>query len=155
MSRSLALRAARQSDIPVLAAIRREAILKLATPEYGIARARAWADSSADERVLRAIEQNEVCVAEQASATVGWIEIARDRVEGLYVRPDVSGSGIGSALLRHAEHLIRSAGHCAAALDASRNAEEFYSRRGYRAQAEAPTEAGLPMLKPLSRTDGH
>ena len=132
--------------------IRRDAILSLATPEMGGERARAWADSSADERVHRAIEQNEVWVAEQGNAIVGWVEIDRGRVEGMYVRPDVSGGGIGSTLLLHAEGLIRSAGHGAVALDASPNAEQFYLQRGYQAQEQRPEDKGCSMLKPLRGT---
>ena len=152
MSTSLALRPARPADARSLAAIRREAILSLATPEMGRHRARDWADSSAHERVCRAIEQNEVWVAEHEGAAAGWVEIARDRVEGLYVRPDLAGSGIGSALLVHAEGLIRSAGHCAVALDASSNAEQFYLHRGYEAQTGDISDGGRPMLKPLRGT---
>ena len=152
MSTSLALRPARQSDAHTLAAIRRDAILTLATLEMGSARARDWANSSTDERVHRAIKQNAVWVAEQGNAAVGWVEIARDRVEGLYVRSDVSGGGVGSALLLHAEFLIRSAGHCTVSLDASWNADQFYLRRGYQAQAERLANEGRPMLKVLCGT---
>ena len=153
MSTSLALRPARRADTRALTVIRRAAILSLATPEMGRTRARDWADSSAEERVQRAIEQNEVWVAEHGNVAVGWVEIDRDRVEGLYVCPDVSGSGIGSALLLHAEGLIRSAGHGTVALDASRNADRFYLWRGYEAQAERLANEGRPMLKPLHGRD--
>jgi putative acetyltransferase len=145
----LSLRPALQADAAALTAIRRDAILLLATPEMGRQRARDWADSSAAERVHRAIEQNEVWVAEHADAAVGWIEIDQDRVEGIYVRPDLAGDGIGSALLLHAEGLIRSAGDCAVALDASSNAEQFHLRRGYRTQTGRTAAAGRPMFKSL------
>ena len=149
MDTSLTIRPARRADVRALTAIRRDAILTLASTKYGSERARDWADSSAEGRVYRAIEQNEVWVAEQSNTPVGWVEIDRDRVEGMYVRPEVSGSGIGSALLLHAEGLIRSAGHRAAVLDASWNAEQFYLRRGYQALAERSADGGRPMLKPL------
>jgi GNAT superfamily N-acetyltransferase len=129
--------------------IRRDAILALATPVMGGAQAREWAESSAEERVHRAIEQNEVWVAEQGDVAASWVEIAGNRVEGLYVRPAVSGGGIGAALLLHAEGRIRSAGHATAALDASWNADAFYLRRGYQAQADRAANEGRPMLKPL------
>ncbi len=149
MSSSLALRRAVQSDAPILVGIRRDAILKLASQKYGSDRARDWADSSGNERVLCAIKKNEVWVAERRNASVGWVEIDRDRIEGMYVRPDVAGSGVGSALLLHAEGQIRSAGHCAAALDASWNAERFYIRRGYQAQGDRNADRGRPMAKSL------
>lgn len=148
-SSSLALRPARVSDAPDLAAIRRDAILGLATAEMGEQDARDWANSAAADRVLRAIDDHEVWVAEHDAVPVGWIEIHRDRIEGAYVRPDLARGGIGSALLLHAESRIRSAGHASAALDASPNAERFYLRRGYEPQSEGSVEAGRPMVKPL------
>ncbi|MBW2242557.1 MAG: GNAT family N-acetyltransferase [Deltaproteobacteria bacterium] len=150
MSPAPSIRPALRADAQLLAAIRRDAILTLATPTYGLDRARDWADSSAVERIHRAIEDHEVWLSEFENAVVGWIEIDRDRVEGIYVSPDLAGRGIGSALLMYAEGRIRSAGYCAAALDASWNAEPFYLRRGYEAQAERSAEGGRPMLKPLS-----
>lgn len=152
MNSSPAIRPARRADVSALTEIRRDAILSLAAPEMGEKSARDWAHSSADERVVRAIEKNEVWVAERVGAPAGWVEIARDRIEGLYVRPDLAGAGIGSALLLHAEGLIRSAGHRSAALDASSNAEEFYLRRGYEVQAGGRATSGLPMRKPLHGT---
>ncbi len=152
MNTPLTLRPAHRADVRALTEIRRNAILSLAAPEMGSQRARDWADSSADERVHRAIEQNEVWVAERGNAAAGWVEIDRDRVEGIYVHPDLASGGIGSALLLHAEGLIRAAGHCAVALDASSNAEQFYLRRGYEAQSGGDTSAGRPMLKQLGGT---
>jgi GNAT superfamily N-acetyltransferase len=130
-----------------LAAIRRSAILVLAAPEMGKQSAREWADSSADERVLRAIVDHEVWVAEHDEVALGWVEIDRARVEGLYVSPDRARAGLGAALLQHAEDRIRAAGHAAIALHSSPNAEAFYLRRGYELQAEQPDDAGRPMRK--------
>jgi putative acetyltransferase len=143
------LRPAVRSDVGTLVAIRRDAILVLAAAAYGAERARVWADSSGWERVRDAIEQNDVWVAERQSVPAGWVEISRDRIEGIYVRPDDSRSGIGSTLLRRAESMVRAGGHRAVALDASANAEHFYLRRGYKPQASMPTSSGLAMLKSL------
>ncbi|MAG31004.1 MAG: hypothetical protein CL908_08950 [Deltaproteobacteria bacterium] len=118
-------------------------------PAMGEERARRWADASSEERVVRAIDGHEVWVAEVDGVPVGWVEVDRDRVEGIYVHPRLAGSGIGSTLLGHAEALIRAAGFPSAALEASWNAEEFYLRRGYEAQGPRPEEAGRPMRKPL------
>ena len=151
-SASFALRRAHRDDAPALAAVRRQAILTLATPEMGQGRAEVWADSAAADRVVRAIELHEVWVADCADAPGGWVEIDRDRVEGIYVRPELARSGVGSALLLHAEDRIRSAGYRAALLDASPNAEEFYLRRGYQPRGEPAADAAQPMLKPLGGT---
>ncbi len=132
-----------------MAAIRRNAILVLATPEMGKQRAREWADSSADERVLRAINEHEVWVAERDGDAVGWVEIDQARVEGMYVCPNQARGGIGSTLLLLAEDRIQSAGHAVVALDASLNAVEFYLRRGYEPQSQHQDDAGRPMRKRL------
>ena len=150
---SVTIRPAHRADIRTLTVIRRDAILALAAPMMGGRGARDWANSSSDERVHRAIEQHEVWVADHVNAAVGWVEINRDRVEGMYVRPDLAKCGIGSALLQHAERLIRSAGHSGVALDASPNAEQFYFRHGYNALSEETADEGRPMFKTLRGTE--
>ena len=145
----LALRPARSADDPALVAIRRDAILTLSTADMGDERARAWAGSAADDRVLRAIERHQVWVAERDGVALGWVEIDADRIEGLYVRPDVAREGVGSALLAHAEERIRAAGHASAKLDASPNAEEFYLRYGFQFLSEPSVDEARPMSKRL------
>jgi GNAT superfamily N-acetyltransferase len=79
-----------------------------------------------------------VWVGELDGAVIGWVEMDGDRLRGMYVRPDLSGRGLGSALLAHAEKRIASDGHRAVYLSASWNAEPFYFRYGYQALAARP-----------------
>ena len=146
---SHSLRHARTADAATLADLRREAILTLAAPIMGAERARSWADSAAEDRVRRAIDHHEVWVAECEGAVVGWIEIDRDRVEALYVRPAAACCGIGSSLLLRAEGLLRAAGYTHARLEASANAERFYLRRGFELQPTVLASGGRAMVKPL------
>jgi putative acetyltransferase len=149
LTTSLMLRPAEEADRDVLEVIRRDAILALAISAMSDRRAQDWADSADEQRVLRAIHEHEVWVAQKANCTVGWVEVVKDRVEGLYVRPKLAKEGIGSALMRHAEECIRSAGFRVAALDASPNAEPFYLHRGYEPRAARSEDTGLPMHKRL------
>jgi GNAT superfamily N-acetyltransferase len=146
---ALAIRRARADEAQTLTAIRREAILRLAAAQMGDAGAAAWASSAPPDRVARAIAGSEVWVADRSGDPVGWVEIERNRIEGLYVRPGGAQRGIGSALLGHAEGRIRSAGHVEARLDASPNAETFYARRGYERLAERDADDRQPMRKAL------
>jgi GNAT superfamily N-acetyltransferase len=147
---SLRIRAARPDDVEPLTAIRREAILTLSSEEVGgVGRARDWANSATPDRVCGAIEEHQVRVAEKAGQPVGWVEVERNRIEGMYVRPNHVRRGIGSALLAHAEERIRSAGYSTAELDASWNAEQFYINRGYEPLSER-LPAGRPMVKHLA-----
>jgi HAD superfamily hydrolase (TIGR01549 family) len=147
---STLLRPARPFDALRLAAIRRESILVLARSHLGDRDAQSWADSSRDDRVRRAIAEHKVWLAELDGAVIGWVEVHRERIEALYVHPDFAGRGVGSRLLTHAESLIREEGHGQARLEASRNAENFYLRRGYEPRSEAVADLGRLMLKELS-----
>lgn len=114
------------ADTSALTAIRRDAILVLSKHVMSAEKALDWVSSSADARVRRAITQNVVWVAEDETIALGWIEIDRHRVEGLYVRAEKSRSDIGSTLLRHAESMIRTAGHSTVSLDTGPNVEAYY-----------------------------
>ena len=149
MTESIFLRLAGAGDGPRLTAIRRDAILRLAGTEMGEGGASAWADSAAADRVQRAIEIHEVWLAEQRGAPVGWVDLHRERIEGLYVHSTQARRGLGSALLLHAEARIKSAGYSAVLLDASANAEGFYLRRGYKRLPEARSDGSRPMSKTL------
>jgi putative acetyltransferase len=144
------LRPAEEADIHDLASVRHNAIVKLAVSAMSESRAIGWADSGDERRVARAIDEHEVWVAVDGKRCVGWVEIAGDRIEGLYVCPDLAQQGIGSSLMQYAEKRIGSAGFGTARLDASPNAEGFYRRRGYEAKPPA-SDAGLPMRKRLAR----
>ena len=112
--------------------------------------ARGWAESSAEDRVFRAVEQHEVWLAEHDGIVLGWVEVDQGRIEAIYTRPDVARQGIGSMLLLHAESEIRTAGHPTVTLEASSNAEAFYLHRGYEPQSLLVVQTGArPMLKRL------
>ena len=142
-------RLARRSDAKQLGSIRRQAILVLASSEIGEERAANWANSASAERVIRAIEDHEVWVAGQAGVAVGWVEIDGERIEAMYVHPDVSLQGVGSRLLAHAERRVCELGHASIQLDASPNAEGFYLRNGYEPRAARRPDAARPMSKQL------
>ena len=147
---SFILRPALPNDASSLSKIRYDAILALASSKIGKERAKIWAESATDDRVLSAIENHEVWIAIKEEEAIGWIEIAQDTIKGLYVQPDSSFGGIGSSLLRHAEGRILSMGFPIALLDASSNAEKFYRRRGYKPLSGRTAEDALPMVKVLT-----
>ena len=144
------IRRASPEDARVLGDIRREAILKLAPRTMGLAGAREWANAAAADRMIRAIEENEVWVAELSGTPVGWVEVANDRIEGAYISPHLASNGIGSALLAHVEACIHDAGYCAVRLDASLYAVNFYRNRGYKPLADQRVKSALSMAKNLT-----
>lgn len=146
---TVAARSARADDAAALAGIRRSAIVELAVPALSEAQAAQWADGAAADRIARAIGEHEVWIAEAGEA-VGWVEIDRDRIAALYVRPDHSRRGVGTGLLRLAESRIRCAGHTVAHLAASVNAIGFYARRGYVRSGPTAADGSIPLSKALA-----
>src|SRR5215212_5939666 len=103
------IRRATLTDAEALAAIRRRAIRALAVPSISPEEAENWARQIAANRFTRAIQDHEVWVAVE-SVVIGWIEVDRNCIAGLYVSPIHARTGIGSALLAHAESSIESSG---------------------------------------------
>lgn len=143
------LRRAQAADEAALAQIRRSAILALAVPILTMEQAEHWAARVPADRISRAIRAHEVWVALKEEAALGWIEIDRDHVAGLYVAPMCARQGIGSLLLTHAEHAIFGSGYATAQLEASQNALSFYLQRGYLPCGPPNADHAYPLSKAL------
>ena len=144
------IRRAEAADEAVLTSIRRSAILMLAVPAMSMEQAEEWATRAVADRVARAIREHEVWVAVEG-ATIGWVEVDRDRVAALYVSPSSSRRGIGSALLARAEAAIRDSGYAIARLESSQNALGFYLRRAYCRCGPPDADGAWPLRKDLGR----
>lgn len=128
-----ALRTAGPDDAAALVAVWRRAVL--ATHDF-----LAPADVDRYEAVVRAgLPDLTVTLAERQGRVLGFVAVAvavagagagdGARVEMLFVDPDVHGTGVGSALLRHA-----TAGRPVVELDVNEQnpgARAFYARRGF------------------------
>ena len=143
------IRRAEAADEDALAHIRRSAILALAVPAMSMEQAETWAARAAADRIARAIRDHDVSVAVEG-APIGWIEVDRDRVAALYVSPSCSRRGVGSVLLAVAEASLRSSGYTTARLESSRNALDYYLRRGYLQCGPADSHGALPLRKDLA-----
>ena len=148
MTEDLKIRFANPADADELFAIRRDAIMALAE-EYGRMAVERWASAAPPDRAAKAIATNSVWLAELGSQVVGWVEVSGATIESLYVSSAAARRGVGSALLAHAERQVRDAGAAVAYLDASPNAEAFYSRRGYGRIGPVKANNSIPMSKRL------
>jgi chorismate mutase/GNAT superfamily N-acetyltransferase len=75
------------------------------------------------------IEDRETWVAEQDGEVVGYLLLDPDWVDSLYVRPDLTGQGIGSMLLDLAKSL-RPDGFALWVFETNVRAQQFYLRHG-------------------------
>jgi putative acetyltransferase len=143
------IRRAEAADEKALTSIRRSAILALAVPAMSMEQAEKWATRAAADRMARAIRDHGVWVAVEG-ATIGWVDVDRDRIAALYVSPSCARPGVGSALLALAETSIRNSGYATVRLESSQNALDFYLRRGYLRCGPPDVDGALPLRKELA-----
>ena len=115
-----------------------------------VAEAETWAATLSVEEMKRKLRELEMWVAEVNGAVVGWGAIHGDRLEELYTDPEFTGRGVGTELLGLLEALMRGRGIATVMAEASANAEEFYSRRGYEPVGPRTPEGAQPIRKRLS-----
>jgi GNAT superfamily N-acetyltransferase len=84
---------------------------------------RAWFGHVVDER--------ETWVCEEEGTILGFIVLGDATVDYLYVEPDMTGRGIGSALLDQAKRRRR-AGFCLWTFQQNEGARRFYEHHGLR-----------------------
>lgn len=176
MSATVRIREATAGDAEAIADVHAASIRELGREAYDDEQARAWLSNVHPERYPLEEPGFEIAVAERQGvgegddhnhACDGDSETAGDDIVGfglldtdpsgvdepatgeigaVYVHPDVARAGVGSAILEHLESAARDAGLEALTLTASRNAVDFYERRGY----EALETVSLEMTEKVS-----
>ena len=120
-------------DTPVLAAIFAAAIEELAGDDYNEAQREAWASAADDEDQFgKRLAGQLTLVATLQNSPVGFASLkGADHIDMLYVHPGAAGQGVGSMLSEALEKLAGGRGAKSLTVEASDNATEFFSRRGY------------------------
>ena len=128
-----ALRPFLAEDIPVLAAIFAVAIEELTGDDYNEAQQEAWASAADDEEQFgRRLGSELTLIATLQNSPVGFASLkGADHIDMLYVHPGAAGQGVASMLCEALEKLAGGRGAKALTVDASDNAQEFFSKRGY------------------------
>jgi GNAT superfamily N-acetyltransferase len=92
----------------------------------------ARTDESFDRRAAQRVGETSVAVIDERVA--GFIMVAGDEVEQVYVAADARGSGVADVLMAEAERQVRAGGHRVAWLAVvagNARARRFYERRGW------------------------
>ena len=120
-------------DTPVLAAIFAAAIEELTGDDYSETQREAWASAADDEDQFgKRLAGQLTLVATLQNSPVGFASLkGADHVDMLYVHPGAAGQGVGSMLSEALEKLAGGRGAKSLTVEASDNATEFFSRRGY------------------------
>jgi GNAT superfamily N-acetyltransferase len=133
---SLTLRLARPEEHDELEELQRRASLEL--PEY---RDQLIANPDAIHLPPAQIANGQVIVAELDGEIAGFAAVVGGELDGLFVEPDLWGSGIGRALADAAAHEARKRG-LALTVVANPRARRFYEHCGFTVEGEVETRFG-------------
>jgi putative acetyltransferase len=128
-----ALRPFLAEDTPVLAAIFAASVEELTGDDYSEAQQQAWASVADDEEQFgKRLAGELTLVATLQKSQVGFAALkGADQIDMLYVHPSAAGQGVASMLVEALEKLAGGRGAKSLTVDASDNAQEFFSKRGY------------------------
>ena len=128
-----ALRPFLTADTPMLAAIFVASVEELTGDDYSEAQRQAWASAADDEEQFgQRLASELTLVATLQNSPVGFASLkGTDHIDMLYVHPGAVGQGVASMLCEALEKLAGGRGAKSLTVDASDNAQEFFSKRGY------------------------
>src|SRR3982075_411798 len=128
-----ALRPFLAEDTPVMAAIFAASIEELTGEDYSEAQQQAWASAADDEEQFgKRLASELTLIATLENSPVGFASLkGADHIDMLYVHPSAAGQGVASMLCESLERLAGGRGAKSLTVDASDNAQEFFSKRGY------------------------
>src|SRR3984893_239937 len=128
-----ALRPFLSEDTPVLAAIFAASIEELTGDDYSEAQQQAWASAADDEEQFgKRLAGELTLIATLQNSPVGFASLrGADHIDMLYVHPSAVGQGVASMLCDALEKLAGGRGAKSLTVDASDNAQEFFTKRGY------------------------
>lgn len=129
------IRRGRPADAAGLYAVHERAVRVLGRRVYSDTQIESWIHGNSPERYVEAMRDEgeifEVAVA-RLRGIVGFCALKDEEVRSLYVDPDWTRLGVGSALLLRAEALIAAEGHAKVVIGASLAGLPFYEQHGYR-----------------------
>jgi GNAT superfamily N-acetyltransferase len=155
----LLIRPVTAADLDRLADLQEASILRLGTPVYGAAKARAWARMGPQFK-LGLIGAGGFFTAERAGRSLGVGGWSPDSLEPelawlryVFVDPDHVREGIGRRLVERAERSALAAGRRRFDVWSGFNAEPFYAALGYRRvrRVRWPVSTGLELDNLLMR----
>ncbi|MGQ7261327.1 GNAT family N-acetyltransferase [Vreelandella sp. V005] len=144
-------RAALARDAADQAEVFYHAVMQGAATHYTLDERRAWAQALPREGSAWAVRQAlyTTLIATCDGRCVGFLEVDLDagRIETLYVWPSLTGRGIGTTLLVHAERMLLEQGKGKVEIEASSMLYERLMRRGWQNHGEQWVERSGERLK--------
>jgi putative acetyltransferase len=145
---TFALRPFLPQDTPILAEIFRDSVEELTQDDYNPAQQEAWASSVEDLEAFAArLGKHLTLIATMEGSPVGFISLDKPTEIGMfYVHPAVAGQGVGRMLYDAVEKLSAARGTPHLSVDASDNARDFFTHRGFSAEQRNSVSVGNEWL---------
>jgi GNAT superfamily N-acetyltransferase len=145
---NIELRTARLDDLGIIHAIRRDAILGVAS-ETGLSDLQTWADRRSPEYFADRVAAGNVVIANSDGDDIGWGSSSDEWITGVYVRSLWSSRGVGRTIMSRLETEIVERGCACVRLASSPNAIGFYTKLGYAVVGPPDSDGAIPMKKHL------
>jgi len=132
------IRTFKPTDADALAALFHASVHHAGVRDYSPEQVAAWSPSKPDpESYLRQSEGRLIFVAQDKNGEpIGYGDLEPDgHIDHLYCRPDVIGTGVGSALYVEIEAAARKVGISVLFVEASEAARRLFERRGFSIEA--------------------
>ena len=113
--------------------VRTSAIRAINQPGYKKEDLIKWAPEKMPEDFVKAIKNNEWYKVTDNNLIIGtgYVDVDKKRLEAVFVLPQYQGQGIGNLIINNLHDIAIKHGLTELYLDATLNAEGFYSKHGY------------------------
>lgn len=143
------IRKATLDDAPSCFEIRRQAIRAQCGDHYPRRDLEIWTSGEMSEVFAsRVADQFYVAVMDEHVVGTGMIDLAKGRIDAVFVAPGHMRRGVGRALMEHLEGLAIDAGLPDIHLDATLNAVPFYRTMGFAGEGMDIYESSLGVRLP-------
>ena len=134
------IRNALEADREEIREVHVASIRKLCRRHYAPEQVAAWTDilvPSVYDQALREKEFLVACDAQGHLLGLGILDLENTEISAIYIHPDHTGKGVGSALLYAFEQMARHKDKLEIVVHSTLNAKGFYKAHGYTEQESA------------------
>lgn len=134
----------RLEDVVAVSRLHRHTIRTVNSADYSPRAIAAWSKHKTAQRLRQRFLQEQRFVALIGTEIAGFVTISLDgkKLQALYVKKKFLGQGVGSALFKHAEHILRQHGVKRMEVRSTLTAKPFYLKQGMQTVKKTTDKVG-------------